>query len=94
MSSLSDQDIAALVRRYMVGRHVGDITFEVDGEHIRRGDNWWRVPVRASQWPKRMFPIYEEMAEVEEEILENEKLNILLFLGEPIAEEPEPAAVR
>ncbi len=93
MDKLSTLDVAALVRHYLAGRHVEDITFEVDAEHIESGDNWWRVPVRPSRWPKRLFLVYEEMAEVEGEILETKGLNVLLFTAEPLTEDEQTDAI-
>ena len=93
MSDLTALDVANLVRRYLKDVRLGDgsIYLEVDAEHIHRGEHSWRVPVRPSRWPKRMFEYYEVLAEVEEEISEKENQNILFSTGEPLQEENETA---
>jgi hypothetical protein len=86
MNRPSNQKIAAIVDKYFAGRQIDGISFETDAARIWQGDNWWRVPVRPSRWPRRMFPIYEEMAEAEQEIADKENLNILLHISEPLTE--------
>ena len=94
MSEQTTSDVVQLVRRYLADVRLdgGSIYLEVDESHIRRSDNWWRVPVRLSRWPKRMFDYYTVLAEVEQEIAEKENLNILFSTGEPLMEDDASAA--
>jgi len=84
MSELNEKGVAEKVREYIRGRQPGGVTLEVDENEIQKVDYWWRVPVRPSAWPAKMFEYYEALAEVESELQEREQLNILLSTGEPI----------
>lgn len=75
--------VADVVRPYLEHHSVNGITFDVVPDKIRKIDNWWRVPIRPSQWPERVFPLYEVLAEIEDELRDNNHLDILLSLGEP-----------
>jgi hypothetical protein len=90
---MSKHDIAELVRRHSTGQQLGDIYFEVDVERIQTGDNWWRVPVRPSRLPCKLYTMYEFLAELEDEIASTENRNILLMTGEPLFEDDEAAPV-
>ena len=81
-------EIAAIVRKRLDNALLGDIYFVVDEERIQTGANWYRVPIRPSRLPKKLFQLYEYLAEFEVEIAEQEKINILLVSGEPLVEEP------
>jgi hypothetical protein len=83
MAELTRSEIAQKVRAYIRDRHPGGVTLEVVEQGIHKMDYWWRVPVRPSAWPEKMFEYYEALAEVESEIQEKEHLNILLSTGAP-----------
>jgi hypothetical protein len=89
---MSKHDIAEVVRKHLTGQTLGDIYFVVDEARIQTGDNWWRVPVRPSRLPEKIYPLYEFLAELEEKISTKEEWNILLMGGEPLFED-EPEAV-
>ena len=81
--------VAEKVRQELQGVEVSGITLQVEEADVRKIDNWWRVPVRPSRWPRRMFELYEVLAEVEDNLQEREHLNILLATGTPLDEEAE-----
>jgi hypothetical protein len=81
---MTNSEVAALVSKHLEDRHLDDISFVVDEANIRSGDNWWRVPVRPSRLPERLFTFFELLAGAEEEIREQEGRNILLMTGEPL----------
>ena len=82
--------IADAVRSYLKDYHLGSITFEVLPDKIRQVDQWWRVPIQPSQWPDRLFPVYETLAVIEEKLQDEHGLNVLLSLGEPVnTDQPE-----
>jgi hypothetical protein len=83
MAKITQSEIAQKVRESIRDRHPGGVTLEVVEQGIRKVDYWWRVPVRPSAWPEKMFEYYEALAEVESEIQEKEHLNILLSTSEP-----------
>ncbi len=93
MSDMTKQEIAQVVRERLVNCRPGGVTLEVVEDDIRRIDGWWRVPVRPSVWPARMYEYYEALAEIEADIQEQRHLDILLSTGEPLSEptEAEPA---
>jgi hypothetical protein len=76
---MKKQDIAGVVRRHAASARFADRGLQVDEAGIRRDGAWWYVPVR----PERPFPrtdqYYAVLADLEEEMDEQEEgLNILL----------------
>lgn len=84
MNDLTNHEIANIVRNRLKDYRPGGLTLEVVENGIQKGENWWRVPVRPSAWPEKLYAYYEAMAEVEEDILENDNLNILFMTSEPL----------
>jgi hypothetical protein len=84
MNNLTNKAIADIVRNRLKDCRPGGLMLEVVEEGIQKGENWWRVPVRPSAWPEKLYEYYEAMAEVEEDILENDNLNILFMTSEPV----------
>lgn len=89
---MTKTDVAEKVRQELRGVEVSGITLQVEDADVYKIDDWWRVPVRPSRWPKRMFELYEVLAEVEDNLQEREHLNILLATGVPLEEEPDAVA--
>lgn len=87
MSELNAQTVAGLVRNQLIGRHPSGLTIEVVEEKVVKIENWWQVPVRPDVWPEKTFEYYDTLAEIEEELLELNQVNILLSPMEPIQEE-------
>lgn len=90
---LTKEAVAEKVRERLKNVSVAGITMEVGDGNIHKVDNWWRVPIRPSRWPKRMFEFYEVLAEVENDLQEKEHLDVLLFTGDPLEEEEKVEAV-
>ncbi len=84
---MTKERVAAIVRERLKNVSVAGITMEVVGEDVYKIDEWWRVPIRPSRWPKRMFEFYEVLANVEDELQEQQHLNILMATGEPLEDE-------
>ncbi|MDQ2801036.1 MAG: hypothetical protein M3Y13_15495 [Armatimonadota bacterium] len=84
--------VAQKVRERLVGVHPGGVTLEVMDNGIYRIDNWWRVPIRPSQWPKRLSDFYETLAEMTDELQEKDQVDVLFFTGAPAEEEQEAQA--
>lgn len=56
------------------------------------GKTWWHVPIVPNPVPRRMYPLYEVLTEIEEVIEEKRGMDILLFVGDIASAEPiEPA---
>jgi len=87
VSALSPEEVALRVRPYFTGRHIGDIDLRVDDARIHLRNGYWNIPIRPSRWPNPLFPYYEALAEIEEEIQEKEALKVTIASGEPVAEE-------
>ena len=85
---MTKKEVGVLVQKYLEKQRLGDITFSVLEEEVRRERYAWYVPVLPSRQPEKMFAYYEILAEVETEIDEKEHLNILFM---PVI--PEEAAV-
>ena len=87
------QEMAQKVRERLVDRTPGGVTLCVMDADVYQTGKYWRVPVSFSRWPERTFDLYEALAEVEDDIQEQEHLNILLATGEPLEEDEEAVAV-
>lgn len=91
---MTEKDVAGLVRRYLQKQArpeaMSGITLDVLDDQIYREKDHWRVPVLASAPPRWMYPYYEVLAEVETDLEEKEKLNVLFVPLVP--EEAEPLA--
>lgn len=79
-----NQEIGILVQKYLDANPLGDITFAVLLDKVRRDRYSWTVPVRPSRQPEKMFAYYEVLAEVETQVEEHEDVNILFV---PVYEE-------
>lgn len=87
---MTKKEVGALVQSYLGKQHLGDITFSILGEEVRRERYAWHVPVLPSRQPEKLFAYYEVLAEVETEIDEKENLNILFM---PVMPEEAATAV-
>jgi hypothetical protein len=59
------------------------VTLEILERDVRKIDDWWRVPVRPSALPTRMFDYYEALADLENDLQENDQINVLFATAEP-----------
>lgn len=87
METLSPQEVALRVRPYLTGKHVGDIALRMDDARIHLRNGYWNIPVRPSRWPNPLFPYYETLAEIEDEVQEHEGLKVTIASGDPLTEE-------
>ena len=74
------------MRPYIINRHIGDIALEVDAARIHLRNGYWNIPIRPSRWPNPLFPYYEALAEIEDQVQEQEGLKVTIASGEPIVE--------
>ncbi len=84
---VTKQEVAQKVRERLDGVTPGGVALFVKDDDVYKVDDWWRVPVSPSRWPKRMSDFYEDLSIVEDDLQEAEHLNILLETGEPLDEE-------
>jgi hypothetical protein len=85
--TLSSQEVALRVRPYVTSRHVGDIALRIDDSRIHLRNGYWNIPIRPSRWPNPLFPYYEALAEIEDEVQKQEGLKVTLASGEPLTED-------
>lgn len=84
MSDQTKQTVARIVRDYLKGRRPGDVSLEVVEDGIIQMNGWWRVPVRPNAWPAKRYEYYEELAEIETQMHEDQHLDILISTAEPL----------
>ena len=84
--TLSPNEVALRVRPYVVGRHLGDIALSLDAARIHLRNGYWNIPVRPSRWPNPLFPYYEMLADIEDEVQENEGLKVTIASREPLTQ--------
>jgi hypothetical protein len=85
------REIAAQVRAAIAQvKPLAGIELEVDepGIYASTVGNqvWWRVPIVPHPYPERLFPLYEVLTEIEEQLRNGEQHkiapNIILFAGD------------
>ena len=86
-NQLTAQQVADKVRPYFINRSVGDISLQLDEVRITQRNGYWRIPVRPSYWPEPLFPYYDALALLEDEIQNREGIKITLASGDPVNEE-------
>ena len=83
-TELTATDVANRVRPYVANKTIGDITLSLDDERILLRNGYWRIPIRPSREPNPLFPYYEALADIEEEVQENEGLKVSIASGNPL----------
>jgi hypothetical protein len=71
-------EIAEAVERRLKLHQSGAFDIRVMEDLIRQEDGWWYVPIRPDREDRKTFEYYEVLADVEGELEETEKLNVLL----------------
>jgi len=84
---LSPAEVAARVRPYVAARTVGDIALTLDDTHIGLRNGYWRIPIRPSREPNPLFPYYEALADIEDEVQEKEGIKVTMASGDPLTDE-------
>jgi hypothetical protein len=82
-TGLSASVVAQKVAEYLKERRPGGVTVAVDPEGVQERESSWRVRVRPSEEPSRLFRYYEDLADVEIELEEREQLNVWLVTADP-----------
>lgn len=78
MKKLTRDDVGKKVEQSLAQHQRPGWRVEVVKKGIHQEDDWWYVPVRPDQETQRTIQYYDLLAEVEEELQDEEKLNILL----------------
>jgi hypothetical protein len=87
VNELSPAEVATRVRPYVTGKSIGDIALSVDDARIALRNGYWRVPVRPSREPNPLFPYYEALADIEDEVQEKEGIKVTIASGDPTESE-------
>ena len=83
-AELTPADVAAKVRGYVAKTTVDDITLWLDEARIKLQNEYWRIPIRPSREPNPLFPYYEALADLEQEMQDKEGIPISISSGEPM----------
>ena len=85
--TLTAQEVANRARPYVANKKVGAISLSIDEAGIRLQHGYWRVPVRPSLEPQILFPYYEALADIEDEIQTREGIKVTIASGNPLSED-------
>ena len=66
---------------------VGYITLSVDDAGVQLEDVYWRIAVRPSHEPKPLFPYYEALADLNDEIQEGEGFKVSIASSDALSDE-------
>ena len=83
---MGEKEVVEIAGRYLKSRHPGGVTLEALAEGVRHEQDWWYVPVRPSEEPKRRYEYYEALSDVETELEDKEHITVLFL---PIAPQDE-----
>jgi hypothetical protein len=86
VAELTPTEVARRLRPYVAKKTVGDITLLLDESRIQLQNGYWRVPIRPSREPNPLFPYYEALADLEDEMQEKEGLKVSIASGDPLTE--------
>ena len=57
----------------------------MDDAGIQLRNDYWRIPIRPSREPDPLFPYYEALADLEDEVQENEGIKVTIASGNPLS---------
>jgi hypothetical protein len=78
----SKQQVAKQVQQRL-NRLRLDVRIHVFPEEIRKERTWWYVPVHPSSEPVRRSEYYDALANVEQQLLDKDKINISFIPADP-----------
>ena len=82
--TLTVQEVANRVRPYVANKKVGAISLTVDEARIRLQNDYWRISIRPSSEPEPIFPYYEALADLEDEIQTGEGIKVTIASSDPL----------
>ena len=80
----SATEAATVVHSLLTGVFYDGVTFSVAESGIRSVHGYWKVPIVPSHWPERMYPLYEDVAILEESLREMGANDIILALSDRV----------
>lgn len=78
MKRASKKSVAKAVRKHIARYRPGGASLEVVDAGVRKKPYWWEVPIRPSREPKKLYQYYEALADIEDEVEEQEKVRVFL----------------
>lgn len=87
MTEITAADVAERVRPYIERVRVGDVTVHLVEKGIYLVHGYWRIPIRPSAEPEPLFPYFEALANLEQELQDETGLKVSLSSGEPLTED-------
>jgi hypothetical protein len=76
--AMTENDVIALVEKYLKPHQPADYKLKVSPEGIRRDDDWWYVVVQPDREDVRSYDYYGRLTEAELDLQEKEHVNVLL----------------
>jgi len=76
--SITEEQLAALVEKYLEPHQPPDYRLKVLREGMRRDDDWWYVVVQPDKENVRSYDYYGRLTEAELDLQEAEHLSVLL----------------
>lgn len=78
-TTMSKRKVLELVSKRLRQERVGEIALEVlDGEIVKRGDEW-QLPVRPSAQPAKMHEYFDALVNVETDLFEKHGIHVWLI---------------
>ena len=65
--TIAAEEVAIRVHAYITTRHIGDIALKIDNARIHLHSRCWNIPIH---WSEPLFPYYEALAEIEDQVQE------------------------
>ena len=84
---LTPQEVADRVRPYIANKKIGTISLSMDEARIHLRNGYWYIPIRPSVEPEPLFPYYEALADLDDEIQDGEGIKVAIASGDPLSEE-------
>lgn len=81
--NLSKQEVVEKVRKYLKDKHPGGANLEALFQGVRHEQDWWYVRVQPDIRPPRRYEYYEDLADVELNMLKHENIIVLLLPTPP-----------
>lgn len=79
MTEQNEHTVAETVSQYLQDCHPDGITFTVIEEEVKQDEFGWKVPVLLDKEPRKLFPYYEALADVEIALADEAHLKVLLI---------------
>jgi len=80
---MTKEEVIEVVEKCVKKHENKNWPLEILEEGVRREDGWWYVPIRPGQITDRGMEYYDLLAQIEEDLMDEKKLNVLLVPAGP-----------